>query len=137
MDDERNDFDQLVSRYLNGHLEDREYDQLLRLLRDQGNLSRFDRLKNNWDTEKDARSLKNWERLARRIRLTSTDPGVKKLTIYQPWIVRAAAVLIFGLLITTVVLYRKNQVFVGGVTVIETPRGESRRSIYPTEQKFG
>ncbi len=132
MDDENKYFEQLATRYLNGHLEDREYDQLLRLLRDQENLSRFYRLKNDWNPEKDARSLKNWERLARRISLASADQSeTKTFTIHQSWIIRAAAVLIVGLLITTVVLYRKNQVFVGGLTVIETPRGEKSKVYLP------
>jgi ferric-dicitrate binding protein FerR (iron transport regulator) len=132
MDEERKHFEQLVTRYLNGQLEDQEYDQLLRLLQDQENLSWFYTLKNNWDPEKDVRSLKNWKRLARRISLSSTDhPETKKFTVRQFWIVRAAAVLIVGLLITTVVLYQKNQMFVKGLTVIETPRGEKSKVYLP------
>lgn len=132
MDEERKYFEQLVARYLNGHLEEQEYDQLLRLLRDQENLSRFYQLKNDWDPEKDARSLKNWGRLARRISLAAKDHSeAKTFTIHQSWIIRAAAVLIVGLLITTVVLCRKDRVLVGGLTVIETQRGEKSKVYLP------
>jgi ferric-dicitrate binding protein FerR (iron transport regulator) len=125
-------FEQLVTRYLNGQLGDHEYDQLLGLLQDQEKSSWFYLLKNRWDPEKDDRSRKNWTRLARRIKVNSTEnTKSKKQVIGQQWIFRVAAILIIGLLITTSVLYRKNQGFIRGITIIETPRGEKSRIYLP------
>jgi transmembrane sensor len=132
MDDEKRYFEQLVTRYLNGQLADHEYDRLLSLLQDPKKVSWFYSLKNNWYPEKDARSQKNWERIARRTNLGSTEnTKSKRFVIGQYWILRVAAVLIIGLLITTVVLYRQNQGFIKGMTVIETPRGEKSKVYLP------
>jgi len=132
MDVERKHFEQLVVSYLNGQLEDQEYDELLHLLQDQEKASWFYSLKNSWEPERNNRSMKNWKRLARRIHVDSTKaPESEKQLIGQQWFFRVAAVLIIGLLITTVALYRKNQNFIQGMTVVETLRGEKSRVYLP------
>ncbi|MGV8090235.1 MAG: FecR family protein [Mangrovibacterium sp.] len=132
MDEEKSYFEQLVTRYLNGQLKDHEYDQLLSLLQDQEKISWFYTLKNNWDPEKDARSLKNWERLVRRISLISPETvKIKNGLTIQAWLLRVAAVLIIGLLVTTVFFYNKSRNTGEGITVIETPRGEKSKVYLP------
>ncbi len=125
-------FEQLAIRYLRGELNDEEYEELLALLQDQQNRSRFYTLKNNWTPEISEQSQKNWHRLARRI--NTDQPGKKSSksrVIGQPWILRAAAVLIVGLLITTVWFYRSMQDTKSGITVVETPRGEKSKIYLP------
>ena len=130
MESKKQHFEQLASRYLNGRLEGSEYDQLLDLLQDRENASWFYSLKNNWQPEKDKRSRENWERLARRININSNK--TKKLYyVGQRWLFRVAAILIIGLLFTSTFLYYKNQNFIHGITVIETPRGEKSKVYLP------
>lgn len=132
MDEEKKYFEQLVTRYLNGQLEDHECDQLFRLLQDQKNLSRFYTLKNSWNPETDARSLKNWDRLARRINFNSLEKlKSKSYRIGRTWLFKAAAVLIIGLLGTTVLFYNKSRNAGQGITVVETPRGEKSKVYLP------
>jgi ferric-dicitrate binding protein FerR (iron transport regulator) len=130
MDRKKQHLEQLATRYLNGKLEDGEYGQLLELLQDQENASWFYSLKNKWEPARDKQPLENWERLARRINFIPTKTK-KHTLVAQPWILRVAAVLIVGLLITSGVLYLENQNFIHGVTVIETPRGEKSKVNLP------
>ncbi len=132
MDNEKRHFEGLVTRYLNGQLADQEYDQLLSLLQDQEKASWFYALKNSWDPEENAGTRKTWERLARRINLISGENGgSQKHAAGQQWFLRIAAILIIGLLVSTVILYWKNQNFIHGLTVIETPRGEKSKVYLP------
>lgn len=125
-------FEQLAIRYLRGELNDEEYEELLALLQDQQNRSRFYILKNSWTPEKSERAQKNWHRLARRINLNPLREKVsKRRVIRQDWFLKAAAVLIVGLLITTVWFYRSMQDTQSGITVVETPRGEKSKIYLP------
>jgi ferric-dicitrate binding protein FerR (iron transport regulator) len=130
MDRKKQHLEQLATRYLSGKLEDGEYGQLLDMLQDRENASWFYSLKDNWQPGKDAQSLKNWERIAQRINVNSIKTK-KQYFVGQPWMLRVAAVLIVGLLITSGILYLENQNFIQGVTVIETPRGEKSKVYLP------
>lgn len=126
-------FEQLAIRYLRGEFNDEEeYEELLALLQDQQNRSGFYSLKNSWTPEKNERSQKNWLRLARRINLNPLQEKVsKRRVIRQDWLLKAAAVLIVGLLITTVWFYRNTRDVKNGITIVETPRGEKSKIYLP------
>lgn len=124
-------FEQLAICYLRGELNDEEYEELLALLQDQQNRSRFYTLKNNWTPEISEQSQKNWHRLARRINTEQPGKNSKNRVIRQSWMLKAAAVLIVGLLITSVMFYRSMQGTKSGITVVETPRGEKSKIYLP------
>jgi transmembrane sensor len=132
MNNEETSFEQLAIRYLRGELNDEEYEELLALLQDQQNRSRFYTLKNSWMPEKNERAQKNWHRLARRINLNPLQKKVSKSrVIRQAWFLKVAAVLIVGLLITTVWFYHSMHDAQSGITVVETPRGEKSKIYLP------
>ncbi len=132
MNNEKSTFEQLAIRYLRGELNEEEYEELSALLQDEERRSRFFALKNSWMPEKNEWSQKNWNRLARRINLNPLQKKASKSRVIgQAWILKVAAVLIVGLLITTVTFYRKMQHAESGITVVETPRGEKSKIYLP------
>ena len=134
MDNKHNEIKLLTEKYLKGCLADSEYAELANLLKDQANTSYFNQLKYSWDpkTQADQRSTTNWTRLARKINYKSENiTQSKPFVIGQNWLLRIAAILVIGLLISTSLLYLKNQNYTSGITTIETPRGEKSKVYLP------
>ncbi len=130
MDNEQTGFELLVWRYLRGELQGHDYEELLEYLRDQENLSRFYRIKNEWIPEKDELAIKNWKRLERRM---NQDLTVKHGSNSNSgmWFTRVAAVLVVCLMTSTVFFYLKSRNMDTGITVVETPRGEKSKVSLP------
>lgn len=132
MEKKRINFELLVEKYLNGQLEDQEYGILTELLKDPQNKLQFNQIKDRWKPSSNLKTDSNWNRLSSRINYSLPNKKLsKQFVIGQNWLLRIAAVLVVGLIISTTILYIRNQSYVCGITKIETPRGQKSKVYLP------
>lgn len=123
-------FEALCFRYLEGQLEEADYELFARLLRDSENRKRFDEIKRSWEPGQSPSATAAWQRLSYRMSKAASSPRQIR---FKPngWISAVAAVLILGLFISTTIFYLKSESLMSGYTRIETPRGEKSKVLLP------
>ena len=124
-------FDELAYRYLSGNLQACDYEVFMALLKNKGNLARFDDLKSNWVPGENLSSAANWRRLSFRLASSGSSTVQRTPVIHNYWIPAVAAVLIIGLIISTAFFYLKSENFITGYTTIQAPRGEKSKVFLP------
>jgi transmembrane sensor len=127
-------YNDLIKRYLQGQLADKEYETLIDFLKDKKNLNYFNEVKSNWNLhpEMDEKLIENWERF--QFRLFSKSEASFNQPFQKLWIKisRVAAILIIGIIIGDLIFsfYPRNSQF-NQQLVFETRRGEKSHVILP------